>query len=77
MKVLSRSAVVEIQLINADTIVLKRTLQSKFSFWTNTGGLMSLFMGVSVLTFGEVLVWVVHSIVVKCTILWWKAKAIL
>ena len=60
---LDRVAVVDISFTHADAIVLKQSLESKTSIWTNTGGLLSLYVGFSFLSLGEIVFWLLRSLV--------------
>ena len=59
MEIVKRTSFVEIQFTNADAIVLKRTVRSKIPTWTFVEGLLSLCVGFSFLSLGEVSFWFV------------------
>ena len=50
---LARVAIVDIQMTSADAIVLLPHVQSRTSIWTNTGGLLSLYVGFSFLSLAD------------------------
>ena len=59
---LARVAIVDIQMTSADAIVLSPHVQSKTSIWTNTGGLLSLYVGFSFLSLAEIVFWIVQTL---------------
>ena len=59
-EVLKNVAIVEISFTSADAIVLERSLVDTISFWTNTGGLLSLYVGFSSLSLAEITFWVLR-----------------
>ena len=56
-EVLKNVAVVDVRFTSADAIVLEKSLVDNISFWTNTGGLLSLYVGFSSLSLAEVTFW--------------------
>ena len=59
-EIVKRTSFVEIQFTSADAMVLKRTVGSRTSAWTFVGGLLSLCVGFSFLSLGEVLFWLIR-----------------
>ena len=61
---LSRIVMVSVEVTSADALQLENTIRGgQLSFWTFTGGLLSLFAGFSSLSLAEIVFWLVRGII--------------
>ena len=54
---LGRVALVDIEFTQADVVVLRRTVEKKISLITAVGALLSVYLGFSVLSVCEMVIW--------------------
>ena len=48
--ILKRSSIIDVRFTNGDAVVLERVLSSKTPIWAVVGGLLSLYVGASILS---------------------------
>ena len=60
-EVLNRVAIVKIMMVPNDAVVLEERARQSISVFTGSGGILGLYAGFSFLSLGEVIFWIVRT----------------